>query len=125
VSILVFGQDLDDYSSNSKYLRRELVRAGFRTSELESVSDPRDIRGYGECHVITFGAGAFSEVTGLAGLSKGRGMLHSSQWSDGALVFPTFSPGYLLRKPHLIWQFRDDLQRLLIFINLDLKGEVA
>lgn len=123
--ILIFGQDLDDYSPNAKYLRRELVRAGFRTSELENISDPRDIIGKGACYILAFGSQAYSELVGRKGLTAGRGFLHDCQWSEQALVFPTYSPGYLLRKPHLIWQFRDDLERFRIFINLDLKGEVA
>jgi hypothetical protein len=120
--IYVYGQDLDDYSQQSKQLVIALRKAGFRRGELEVLRDPRDLYGKGKCYVLTFGASAYGEITGRSGLTQHHGELHSSQWSDDALVYPTFSPGYLRRNPRLRKRFKIDLENFYAFIKLDEEG---
>ncbi len=120
--ILVYGQDLDDYTPGSKHLKKELIRAGFRLSALEMLGDPRDLSGRGDCYVLAFGATAYRELTGLSSLTTGRSQLHGSQWSERALVFPTFHTGYLYRNPQLTTSFRLDLELFRSVIQLDQTG---
>lgn len=123
--IYVFGQDLDDYSPGSKLLMQALRRAGFRRSQYEVLDDPRDIRSKGTCYILAFGSNAYSELTGRQGLSAGRGTLHDCQWSKDALVFPTFSPGYLYRNPKVKKTFHNDLQDFYAWIMLDKEGIIV
>ncbi len=120
--ILVHGQDLDDYTPASKHLKKELVRAGFLLSTLEALDDPRDLASKGDCYVLSFGGEAFRELTGLSSITADHGMLHSSQWSEQALIFPTFATGYLYRNPQMTTTFRLDLELFRTVIKLDQTG---
>jgi hypothetical protein len=123
--IFVFGQDLNDYSPASKQVIKALRKAGFRRSEYEVLNDPRLLRQAGKCYVLTFGAEAYSEITGRVGIGEGRGELHGSQWSDEALVFPTYSPGYLRRNPRIKNVFENNLADFYAWIKLDKDGIVV
>lgn len=117
--IFVFGQDFNDRSPASKMLKMELVKAGFKMSELEVLKDDTEFPDKG--YVLLFGSGAIRSVLDT-GVNDVRGTVCLPQGKSSPLCFPCFAPGYLYRKPTEIHLFRDDLMNARFWIGVD-RGE--
>jgi len=116
--IYVFGADPFQNSPSSKTLLKELLKVGWKKSELKYAATTEDIAD--DSYVLCFGAAAFKTLTGCEEpLSKHAGSLFGFK---NCLVFPTYSPGYLFHNPKLIGQFKNELETSRALIKFD-QGE--
>ncbi len=117
VVIYCIGADPFDTSPSSTALHKQLKETGFKLSEIKVIDKIVDVPS--NSHLLCFGASVFSEISSGRSLVDFRGQLFSY---GTTLVFPTFAPGYLYRKPELMPLFKQDLETFRVFIDFDQKG---
>lgn len=116
--IYVYGADPFSNSPSSQVLLKELLKAGFKRSEITHAKLIEDITD--DSYVISFGAPSFKELTGLdASLKECAGMLCCMDTNHSVFVFPTYSPGYLYHNPREKETWKQQLELFYAVIKTD------
>lgn len=120
MGVVVYGIDPFASSPSSLTLLKALLDVGFKKHQIRYEADSNKIEDAD--YVLSFGAGAFRELTGIEeSLSKYAGSLCSKIDSD-AFVMPTYSPGYLFHNPSRKTEWEEQLRLFYAVISIDAEG---
>jgi len=111
----VYGVNLNAKGKNTILVKRELNRVKLRKIKTYDYNNP-------SLYLVVFGKQAFNDLMDKLEFDDARGNIC---WFKNSLVFPTFHPEVVIRKPRLKALFRHDLENFSSMIRLDAYGHDA
>jgi hypothetical protein len=121
--VKVLGVDPFGSGPQSRALLNEMMKVGFRKSELEYATE---IPEEGADWYMLFGSPALKEFVGPdVRMADVRGQLLRCDWNPEALIVANYAPGYIYHNPNLKPLWIEGLEHAFLYYSLDVKGLVA